>query len=156
MGAGGQWRSQNKTRPGAYINFKAVDRAPTPAGERGIGTIPLPLSWGARGELIDIYSTDLIDGASMEKIGFTAFDAESKMLAGMLSYCNKKQRSMVAEPLCLNSKSGRNGTDGLQPSLSSRIYSPDGKHTALTTCHHPKIAELADGFHPVRVGSINK
>jgi DNA (cytosine-5)-methyltransferase 3A len=63
---------------------------------------------------------------------------------------NKKQRSMVAEPICLNSKSGRNGIDGVQPSLSSRVYDVKGKHTAVTTCHHPKIAE------PVRVGSIGK
>jgi DNA (cytosine-5)-methyltransferase 3A len=69
---------------------------------------------------------------------------------------NKKQRSMVAEPadgyrpICVNSKSGRGGIDSLQPSLSSRVYDIEGKHTAVTTCHQPKIAE------PVRVGSINK
>jgi DNA (cytosine-5)-methyltransferase 3A len=63
---------------------------------------------------------------------------------------NKKQRSMVAEPICVNSKSGRGGVDNLQPSLSSRVYDIEGKHTAVTTCHHPKIAE------PIRVGSINK
>jgi DNA (cytosine-5)-methyltransferase 3A len=62
----------------------------------------------------------------------------------------RRRHSMVAEPICLNSKSGRSGVDNLQPSLSSRIYDVEGKHTAVTTCHHPKIAE------PVRVGSINK
>ncbi|MDR2558444.1 MAG: DNA cytosine methyltransferase [Oscillospiraceae bacterium] len=54
---------------------------------------------------------------------------------------NKKQRSMVAEPICVNNKSGRGGVDNLQPSLSSRVYDIEGKHTAVTTCHHPKIAE---------------
>lgn len=42
-------------------------------------------------------------------------------------------------PICLNSKSGRNGIKGLQPSLQDRIYSIDGKHTACTTCYMPKI-----------------
>lgn len=56
--------------------------------------------------------------------------------------------SMVAQPICLNSKSGRAGIDGLQPSLQDRIYSIDGKSTAVTTAYMPKIAE------PVRIGTI--
>lgn len=44
-------------------------------------------------------------------------------------------------PICLNSKSGRNGIKGLQPSLQDRIYSQNGKHTACTTCYMPKIAK---------------
>lgn len=44
-------------------------------------------------------------------------------------------------PICLNSKSGRNGIKGLQPNLQDRIYSIDGKHTACTTCYMPKIAK---------------
>lgn len=53
--------------------------------------------------------------------------------------CDK--RTCVAEPVCVNSKSGRGGVDGLQPSLQDRIYSPDGKSTAVTTAYMPKIAE---------------
>lgn len=49
--------------------------------------------------------------------------------------------SMVAEPICVNSKSGRGGVPGLQPSLSDRIYSIDGKMTAVTASYMPKIAE---------------
>lgn len=48
----------------------------------------------------------------------------------------RKQRTMVAEPVCVNSK-----IDGVQPSLQDRIYSPDGKSTAVTTSYMPKIAE---------------
>ncbi len=44
-------------------------------------------------------------------------------------------------PICLNSKSGRNGIEGLQPSLQDRICSINGKHTACTTCYMPKIAK---------------
>lgn len=51
-------------------------------------------------------------------------------------------------PVCLNSKSGRGGVDGLQPSLSRRIYSIDGKNPAVTTGYQTKIAE------PIRIGTI--
>lgn len=59
---------------------------------------------------------------------------------------NIDRRTCVAEPICLNSKSGRAGVDGLQPSLSDRIYSIDGKATAVTNGFMPKIAE------PTRIG----
>lgn len=47
----------------------------------------------------------------------------------------------VAEPICLNSKSGRGGVEGIQPSLQDGIYSTDGKSTAVTTSFMPSIAE---------------
>lgn len=50
----------------------------------------------------------------------------------------------VAEPcvgtICVNSKSGRGGVEGLQPSLQDRIYDINGKHTAVTTAFMPSIA----------------
>lgn len=87
--AGGTWLSQNKVRPGAYINFKAVPKPSMTVGDRGIMAIPLPLNWGETGKLIEVLSTDLLDGTSRKLVGFTAFDAESKLLAGALSYCYK-------------------------------------------------------------------
>lgn len=87
--AGGVWLSQNKTRPGAYINFKAVQKGAMTVGDRGIVAIGLPLNWGAEGKLIEVLSSDLLDGNSQKLVGFTAFDAESKLLAGALKYCYK-------------------------------------------------------------------
>lgn len=87
--AGGTWLSQNKVRPGAYINFKAVPKSLMTVGDRGIVAMGLPLSWGAEGRLIEVLSTDLIDGTSRKLVGFTAFDSESKLLAGALNYCYK-------------------------------------------------------------------
>lgn len=44
--AGGNWSTQNKVRPGVYVNFKG-ERQPVGApGERGIVSLPLALSWG--------------------------------------------------------------------------------------------------------------
>lgn len=87
--AGGTWLSQNKVRPGAYINFKAVPKSSMTVGDRGIVAIPLELNWGASGKLIEVLSSDMLDGTSKKLVGFTAFDSESKLLAGALSYCYK-------------------------------------------------------------------
>lgn len=87
--AGGTWLSQNKKRPGAYINFKSVPRSTMTVGDRGIVAIGLPLKWGKEGELIEVLSSSLLDGSSKKEIGFDAFDEDSKLLAGALSYAYK-------------------------------------------------------------------
>ena len=87
--AGGTWTSQTKVRPGAYINFKAVPRGAMTVGDRGVVAMGLPLNWGKNGELIEVLSSDLINGESKKLVGFTAFDSESKLLAGALKYCYK-------------------------------------------------------------------
>ena len=53
----------------------------------------------------------------------------------------KHQHTMVAEPICVNSKSGRAGVEGLQPSLQDRVYDTAGKMPAVTTSFNPRIAE---------------
>lgn len=69
-------------------------------------------------------------------------------VANFCCYSSTYGASGVAEPVCLNSKSGRGGVEGLQPSLQDRIYSLDGKHTAVTTGFMPKIAV------PIKVGEV--
>ena len=87
--AGGIWLSQNKKRPGAYINFKSVPRSTMTVGDRGIVAIGLPLKWGKEDELIEVLSSSLLDGSSKKLIGFDAFDEDSKLLSGALSYAYK-------------------------------------------------------------------
>ena len=87
--AGGIWLSQNKKRPGAYINFKSVPRSTMTVGDRGIVAIGLPLKWGKEDELIEVLSSSLMDGLSKKLIGFDAFDEDSKLLSGALSYAYK-------------------------------------------------------------------
>ena len=86
---GGTWLSQNKVRPGAYINFKAVQKGNMTVGDRGVIAIPLSMHWGDTTGLIEVFSSELLDGGSRAKVGFTAFDPESKLLAAALSYCYK-------------------------------------------------------------------
>lgn len=59
-----------------------------------------------------------------------------------------KEKRYTLDTICVNSKSGRAGIDGLQPSLADRIYSIDGKMTAVTASYLPKIAE------PLRIAQI--
>lgn len=87
--AGGTFTSYSKIRAGAYFNFKSVPRPMITVGDRGIATVPLELSWGATGELIEVYSDELLNGESLKKVGFTAFDSESKLLNLMLQNCYK-------------------------------------------------------------------
>lgn len=83
---GGTWTAQNKVRPGAYINFTSVPKPSSSVGERGIMTMALPMSWGPVDTLIPLYSTDLLDGKSLNKVGVTAFDAASLPFREALSY----------------------------------------------------------------------
>lgn len=87
--AGGTWTSQSKIRPGAYINFKAVAKGSMTVGDRGVVAMGLPLTWGEEGKLIEVLSSDLLNGNSRKLIGFTAFDTEAKLLSAALSYCYK-------------------------------------------------------------------
>lgn len=87
--AGGTWLSQNKVRPGAYINFEGVAQSSMTVGDRGIVTLALPLHWGAEGSLIEVLSTDMLGRESKKAVGFNAYSADSKLLAAALKYCYK-------------------------------------------------------------------
>ncbi len=85
--AGGTFKSQNKIRPGAYINFKGVAKPLSSLGTRGVVTMPVAMSWGA--EVTELLSTDLIDGKSLPKIGYTAFDEEAQIFREALKNAYK-------------------------------------------------------------------
>jgi DNA (cytosine-5)-methyltransferase 1 len=50
---------------------------------------------------------------------------------------NTEPKVIVNEPVCLNSKGGRGGVPGLQPSLQDRVYDSNAISTAVTTCFMP-------------------
>lgn len=89
MPAGGTWVTQNKRRPGAYINFKATKKTATSLPDRGIIAVAMPLSWGEEDALTELYATDLIDGNSIPKIGLTAYDEGSLPFRLALHSCYK-------------------------------------------------------------------
>ena len=84
---GGTFLVQNKVRPGAYINFVAKPQSLMNVSDRGIATLALPMSWGPEGEIIDILSSDLTDGSSIAKIGYSATDVESLIFRICLQNC---------------------------------------------------------------------
>ena len=84
---GGTFLVQNKVRPGAYINFVAVPQSLMNVSDRGIATMALPMSWGPEGEIIDILSSDLTDGSSLAKIGYSSTDVESLLFRICLQNC---------------------------------------------------------------------
>lgn len=84
---GGTFLIQNKVRPGAYINFVAVPQSLMNVSDRGIATMALPMSWGPEGKIIDILSSDLTDGSSLAKIGYSSTDVESLLFRICLQNC---------------------------------------------------------------------
>lgn len=88
MPSGGVWVTQNKQRPGAYINFKAIKKPSISVGTRGIVACALPMTWGADDAVTTLLSTDLTDGSALAKIGCDAtYIEESLPYRLLLSDC---------------------------------------------------------------------
>lgn len=60
---------------------------------------------------------------------------------------------IVDEPVCLNSKGGRSGIEGLQPSLQDRIYDSNAIAPALTTGFRPSYAVYEP--NPIKIGNTS-
>lgn len=45
------------------------------------------------------------------------------------------------KPVCLNSKGGRGGVAGLQPSVQDRVYDSNATATAVTSCYMPSYTD---------------
>ena len=84
---GGTFLVQNKVRPGAYINFVAKPKSLMNVSDRGIASFAVPMSWGPEDEVIDLLSSDLTDGSSIAKIGYSATDVESLLFRLALQNC---------------------------------------------------------------------
>ena len=79
MPSGGTWTAQNKVRPGAYINFVSVPKAVGTLGSRGVVAVGMPMTWGPANEIIKLTGDELLNGASLAKVGVTAFDKEASL-----------------------------------------------------------------------------
>lgn len=55
---GGIFISQNKTLPGAYINFISASRASAAISDRGYAAMPLALDWGVENEVFTVTAQD--------------------------------------------------------------------------------------------------
>lgn len=59
--AGGTWTTQNKVRPGVYVNVASNQSAIGKMGERGITALALALNWGPSGVIAKITPQDDVD-----------------------------------------------------------------------------------------------
>ena len=85
MASGGTFTTYNKVLPGAYINFVSKVRASSPLGERGIVALPLKLSWGKTGQIININAEDFQKKAT-ELLGYHYLDPNLKPLREVFKY----------------------------------------------------------------------
>jgi len=67
MPAGGTWQSQNKVRPGAYINVVGVPKPLGSIGDRGVVAIVMEPGWGE--QLTRMSANEFLTGAGLYKIG---------------------------------------------------------------------------------------
>ncbi|MBB6218659.1 hypothetical protein HNQ80_004833 [Anaerosolibacter carboniphilus] len=60
--AGGTFTTQNKVRPGVYINFRSAKKPLGTLGERGVVTMPFVLPWGPSKQIVEINAGDDLFG----------------------------------------------------------------------------------------------
>lgn len=73
MASGGTWQTQNKVRPGAYINVVGVPKPLSKIGERGVVAVAMPLKWGEK--IVEITSQEFLSGAGLIRAGVQYTDS---------------------------------------------------------------------------------
>lgn len=70
---GGTFTTQNKTLPGAYINFVSVTSASATLSDRGVAAAPFTLSWGPEERVFEVTAAEFIKNS--KKIFGYGYDA---------------------------------------------------------------------------------
>lgn len=86
--AGGTWVSQNKVRPGVYINFKAKPQTLGSIGDRGVVAAPAALPWGDPANVIVLEAAEF-GNQSLELLGYHATDARIRHIASAVSQAQR-------------------------------------------------------------------
>jgi len=81
----GIYTSQNKIRPGVYINFSTEQPLAIELSDRGIVALPLSLSWGLIGEFIEIEQGE----NTLLKLGYELTDPKMLLLRETLKRAKK-------------------------------------------------------------------
>lgn len=76
---GGSFTVQNKTLPGAYINFISKSAATAALSDRGICTMPLELDWGEEGAVFEV-TNEAFKKRSLQLFGYDYTDEKLKGL----------------------------------------------------------------------------
>lgn len=70
--AGGTWTTQNKVRPGVYVNVASNGSVSGKMGERGTAALALTLPWGQAGVILKLTAQDDFK----QKLGFDLTDSQ--------------------------------------------------------------------------------
>lgn len=81
---GGTFLVQNKTLPGAYINFISVATATATLGDRGYAAMALDLDWGVDGEVFEVTNGDF-QKDSLKIFGYAYTDDKLKGLRDLFA-----------------------------------------------------------------------
>ena len=81
---GGTFLVQNKTLPGAYINFISVATATATLGDRGYAAMALDLDWGVDGEIFEVTNGDF-QKDSLKIFGYSYTDDKLKGLRDLFA-----------------------------------------------------------------------
>lgn len=71
---GGSFLAQNKTLPGAYINFISAISASSALSDRGLVAAPISIGWGPENQVFEVSSEDVVKNA-MKLFGYAYTDA---------------------------------------------------------------------------------
>ncbi len=128
MLGGGTFVTQNKTLPGAYINFVSAARATSGIGDRGIVAMALPLKWGVDDAIFTVTGGDFRKKC-LEIFGFEYDSEAAKGLRDLFKnittlYCYKLMNggdyasNTVAKAKCKGSDGAKISTEILTGTAS--------------------------------------
>lgn len=131
---GGYWESQNKVRPGAYINFETNEQKVNALDARGAVAIPLALNWGQTGTFIKVSPQSKFKELFGKALGDLkaireAFKATSEVLVYNLSGASGVKATATSGTFIATAKYG--GTGGNKISVTVTV-GLDGSKTVKT------------------------
>ena len=100
--AGGTWTSQNKVRPGVYVNFASEPKSLGTVGDRGIVTLALALPWAAAKEIITIQAGEKLQ----DRLGYDITAPELLLVREAL----KRAKTLLLYRLNVGTKATANHT----------------------------------------------
>lgn len=81
---GGTFLTQNKTLPGAYLNFVSAAKATAAISDRGVAAMGVELDWGTEGQVFTVTPKEL-RGDSVKLFGYEYGDEKLKGLRDLFS-----------------------------------------------------------------------
>lgn len=121
--AGGTWETQNKVRPGAYVNFETNSLNATGLDSKGSVVIPITLDWGESGKFIKVTSNSNLKqlfGKTLSELTplREAFKGTGQVIVYNLNGIGE-QANATSEPFIATANYG--GSDGNKISVTVAI-----------------------------------